>query len=121
MKKYGFAILLAFVLNILPVKPQTTLPPYEFSVAPGTTLANCIPVPNQTTWCWTGDGNVYKSVNGAAFVSAISIAAAGIQSITVCNAAGTNCGSANTGPGIQLNLATKATTTSVTTSTTVVQ
>lgn len=73
MKKYGFLFLLYLVLNLPSGKAQAPLPPYEFSVAPGTTLANCAVVPNQTTWCWTSDGNTYKSINGAPFVNAIPV------------------------------------------------
>lgn len=103
MKKYGLAVLLAFALNILPAKPQTALPPYEFSVPASTTLENCVVVPNYTTWCWTGDGHRYVSVNGAAFV--LDNTAVGVTSITV------NGGTPQTGP-VVLTIPSKVTITS---------
>ena len=61
-----------------------------------------------TTYCFATDG-LYESLNGAAYVQ-LGVAAAGVNSITVCNAAGASCGTAQTG-AVSLNIPTKAVTT----------
>ena len=68
MKRALLALLLvvtAFCSGYL-LRAQTPAP-YQFSVSPGTTVANCSVVTGQTTYCFTGAG-VYQSLNGAAFV-----------------------------------------------------
>ena len=60
----------AALLSHFTARAQTTSAPYQWSVSPSTTIANCMVVPNQTTFCPTGDGHINVSPNGAAFVCA---------------------------------------------------
>lgn len=59
------------------------------------THAACVPTPAQTSVCLASDG-LWQSINGAAFTQ-VGGAPTGVTSIAVCNAAGTSCGTPQTG------------------------
>jgi hypothetical protein len=69
---------------------------------------SCTVAASTTTFCFASDG-LWQSLSGAAYVQ-LGAAISGVSSITVCNAAGANCGTAATG-AISLNIPTKAITT----------
>lgn len=77
------------------VHAQTTVALQLTGNAPHT---SCSVTASQTTYCFASDG-LYWSNTGASYVLvAAPPPAAGVTSVTVCNAAGASCGIAQTGP-----------------------
>jgi hypothetical protein len=76
---------------------------------PGTTLAaNCPAAPPTPSVCTVGDGVwIWESSTTGWYKPAVPGVTTGIQSVTVCNAAGTTCAAPNIGPAVTLNIPTK--------------
>jgi hypothetical protein len=59
--------------------------------------------PPSATFCFTSDGGLLISRNGAAYTQIGVVAVTGVASVTVCNAAGATCGTPQTGV-VSLNI-----------------
>jgi hypothetical protein len=97
----GLAALAVFGIGIFAGAKLTRAQNTTFSIqiAPGTTSTNCSVVASQTTFCFTGGGSIYASVNGAAFVLVAPTAptTAAVTSVQVCPLTGTCSTTAQTG------------------------
>jgi hypothetical protein len=111
----AIAVLLFGAWHLGRVQAQSTTP---FTVIAGSlTHTSCPAVAASTTqFCFANDG-LWQSINGAAYVQLTPGTAGGVTSVTVCNAAGASCGSAQTG-AVSLNIPTKVTVTAPTTTVT---
>lgn len=67
------------------VDAQSTTAPnyYEFSVPTSSTMANCAPITGLTTFCFTGDGSIAVSVNGAAFKPYAPASSTAVTQVTI--------------------------------------
>lgn len=84
---------LGFLLGIVVTHAQTGAPSVQYPAGDHTL---CIVVPSTTAYCYPNDG-MYQSIKGAAFSQVGIVAVTGVTSVTVCNAAGVSCGTAQTG------------------------
>jgi hypothetical protein len=98
-------LLLAFMLN-RGVQAQATSGPLQIQ-AVSVAHTSCTITASVTTYCFASDG-LWQSLSGAAFVQLGVASAPGVTSVTVCNAAGASCGSAQIG-AVSLNIPKTAT------------
>lgn len=101
-------LIAAFVgTRLANTQAQTAAPPVFQYVAGTLTHTACLPTTGATTFCLVADG-AWISVNGGAFTQIGAPVAAGVTSVTVCDATAANCGTAQTG-AVSLNIPKTAT------------
>jgi hypothetical protein len=106
MKKTTAAIfvLAAILLGGFIRSMAQTMPVTLIAAPAGSTLTNC-GTPTVPSVCVVATGvYIWQNATQGWFLAAASVPATGIQSITVCNAAGASCGTASTGPAVTLNI-----------------
>jgi hypothetical protein len=110
MKKLLVLLALAFIGGFLGYRLYAQSLPVSIIVAPtGSTLANC-GTPTLPSICVVAPGvYVWQNATQGWFLLAPAVAA-GVSSVTVCNAAGTSCSTAQTG-AVSINVPKSATAT----------
>lgn len=110
LKKLGLGALLVFIGALISQLPivRAQAPSVVVQYATGA-HATCTVNATLSTFCFATDG-LYFSANGGAFAQVGAAQSSGVASLTVCNATGANCGTAQTG-AITLKVPSTATTT----------
>jgi hypothetical protein len=96
-------VVLGLMLGFGITKAQVPNNPLQWGVSTAT-HTSCTIVASTTEFCFANDG-LWVSINGASYTQ---VAASGVASVSVCNAAGASCSAALTG-AVSVNIPTTVT------------